>query len=66
MTGFAAEGGAISARLLHTLLELPFVRISMATAAGKFVPVIDNSGLGLESVALFVAIAARDGHVTTG
>jgi len=64
MAGFAAESGAISARLLHTLLELPFVRIGMATSAGKFVPVIDNSGLRLESVARFVAIAARNRYVT--
>ena len=65
MAGFAAEGGAISARFPHALLELPFVWIGMATSAGKFVPVIDHSGLWLESVALFVAIAARDCHVPT-
>ena len=63
MAGFAAKSAAISARLTHTLLELPFVRIGVATGAGKFIPVI-RYGFRLEGIVFLVAIAAGNRFVT--
>ena len=44
--------------LLHALIELPLVRIGMATGAAQSRPVI-NRGRGLEIGGLFVAIGTR-------
>lgn len=64
MAGFAALSGAASTHLLHALLELPFVWIKMAAGTGKLLPVIDHC-LRLESIALFMTIAAGNSFVTT-
>lgn len=66
MAGFAARGRSIRTHLLHALLELPLVRIGVATDAVQIVPVIDHGRLGLELCRLLVAIRARHGDVATG
>jgi hypothetical protein len=65
MAGFAADSGAIRAGLLHSLFELPSVRIGMATRTKEFIPVVRNR-LGLKAIAWFVTIAAGDCHVAPG
>jgi hypothetical protein len=62
MAGFAASRSAIRAGLLHSFLELPFVRIEMATRTRQLVPAVHNC-LRFETIALFVAIAAGNCHV---
>lgn len=65
MAGFATRGGTIRADLLHSIFELPLVRIQMATGARELTPVVGNC-LRLEVIAFLVAIAARDRHMATG
>lgn len=63
MAGFAARGRSIRTHLLHALLELPLVRIGVATDAVQIVPVIDHGRLGVELGRVLVAIRARHGNV---
>ncbi len=62
MACLASAWTACSLCLLHALIELPIVRISMATGATQIRPVIDR-GWGPEIGRLFVAIGARHRNV---
>ena len=59
MTGFTACGGTVPPLLSHTVFELTFVRIGMATGAIEVFPVVDGRRLGLEFGRFLVAIGAR-------
>lgn len=63
MAGLAAGRHAIGPGLQHTILELPLMRIGVATGAGEFAPVIFRS-FGLKSIARLVAISARHRQVS--
>lgn len=65
MTGLAARG-SIRPSLLHTLLELPFVRIGVAASAVQATPVINHRGLRLELGGLLVAVRARNCDMPAG
>jgi len=63
VAGLAPTLGAISPDSLHTLLELPLMRIVVATGAVQVAPVVDNGGLGLELRRFLVALGAGNGDV---
>ena len=65
MAGLAPTLGAISPDSLHTLLELPLMRIVVATGAVQVAPVVDNGGLGFELRRFLVAVDARRSAVRT-
>lgn len=66
MAGLASRDRSIRARLLHALIELSFVRISVAAGATQILPVIDDRGLRLEVRRLLVAFGARSCDVPSG
>lgn len=63
MTSFATDRASARSRLQHVLLELAFVRVSMATGAGEILPVIDHGRLWFELLRLFMAVTARNRDV---
>jgi len=63
VAGLAPTLGAVSPDSLHALLELPLMRIVMATGAVQVAPVIDNGGLGLELRRFLVAVGTGNGDV---
>ena len=63
VAGLAPSLSAVSADSLHALLELPLMRIVMATGAVQIAPVIDHGGLGLELCRFLVALGTGDGDV---
>jgi len=65
MACLASAWTACSLCLLHALIELPIVRISMATGATQIRPVIDRGG-GPEIGRLFVAIGTGNRNVLAG
>lgn len=66
VASLAATLGAVGPDSLHALLELPFMRIVMATGAVQVAPVIDNGGLGLELRRFLVAVSTGNGDVPSG
>jgi|SRR5579863_1815821 len=64
MAGFAPGRRAVSALLLHAIVELTLVRIGVATRAVKIAPVIEGRGFGFEVGGFLVAVGAWDGDVT--
>jgi len=64
VTGFASGFGSIGPYLQHALVELPFVRIVVATLAIQIVPVIPGCRLWLKIRRLFVAIRTRNRDVS--
>ena len=65
MAGFATDRSPVCPRLPHAVIELPFVRVFVASRACQVAPVVKNSGLGLEVRVLLVAIAASDRDMTS-
>ena len=65
MAGLASGDCTIGSRLLHTLFELSFVRITVATAATQILPVINDRRLRPELRGLLVTISTRDRDVPT-
>ena len=65
VAGLAPSLSAVSADSLHAFLELPLMRILMATGAVQIAPVIDNRRLGLELRRFFVAVATGNGDVSS-
>ncbi len=63
VASFAARPRTVSPHLLHALLELPLVRINMATGARQILPVINHRRLGLELRRLLVTFGARNRDV---
>lgn len=66
VAGLAPSMSAVSADSLHAFLELPLMRIVMATRAVQVAPVIDNGGLGLELRRFLVAVGTGNGDVPSG
>ena len=66
MANFAADWLAIAAELRHTVFELPFVRIVVATLAVQILPVVGDLRLGKRGLRQFVAIAAGSGEMAPG
>ena len=65
MARLASAWTACSLCLLHALIELPIVRIGVATGATQIRPVIDRGG-GPQIGGLFVTIGARHRNVLAG
>lgn len=65
MTRLTSGLRSIGSHLQHAFLELPFVRIVMATLAIQIVPVISSRRLGLKIRRLFVAVPTRNRYVPT-
>ena len=63
MAGLAPALRAVSPDSLHAILELPLMRIVVATGAVQIAPVINNGGLGLELRRFLVAVGAGNGDV---
>ena len=66
MAGFASHDRAIGPRLLHALLELPFVGIIVATGATQTFPVINDCRLGVELRGFLVTFGTRDRNMPAG
>jgi hypothetical protein len=67
MARLAAYNRSVCPDLLHTFIELPFVRVRMAAHAIQVSPVIDSSRLDIDRdlCRLFVTVAARHGDVAS-
>jgi len=63
---FASRGRTVGPLLLHPVLELPFMRIGVATRAIQILPVVDRRWLGLKFSRLLVAIGAGSRQVAAG
>jgi len=63
VAGLAPALRAVSPDSLHAILELPLMRIVVATGAIQIAPVINNGGLGLELRRFLVAVGAGNGDV---
>ena len=66
MAGFAAYDRAVGPRLLHALLELPFVGIIVATGATQIFPVINDCRLGVELRRFLVTFGTCDRNMPAG
>ncbi len=66
VTRLASGSGLVCQHLPHALLELPLVRIGVATGAAQLSPVIDHRRLRLELRRLFVAVGTRNRYVSSG
>ena len=66
MAGFASHDRAVGPRLLHALLELPFVGIIVATGATQILPVINDCRLGVELRGFLVTFGTRDRNMPAG
>lgn len=64
MTRLASSGGPVGAHLLHTLVELAFMGINVATAAIEIAPVIDSSRLRLKLRRFPMALGAGHSNVS--
>ncbi len=63
MACLAAQRFAVLSRHAHSLGELAFVRVLVATGASQILPVILLRRLGFKTLGGFVAIGARNCHV---
>lgn len=64
MAGLTAGGGTIGSHLLHSLFELPLVRVVVATGAVQVFPVVDHRRFWLEFGRFLVALSARSRQVS--
>ena len=66
MAGFAPRDRAVGPRLLHALLELPFVGIIVAVGATQILPVINDCRLGVELRGFLMTFGTRDRNMPAG
>lgn len=66
MARLASRCRPVGAYCLHSLLELPLMRILMATGAGQVLPVVNDRRFGREVRGFLVAIATWNGDVPVG
>lgn len=66
MACLAPGGRSIRTHFQHTLVELPFVWILVATGAAEILPMIDFCGLRFEFRRLFVTVATRHRDMPAG